>query len=181
MSATSSTSMEELARVVGGRVRDAAARVEFLEEALASTEAAALRASQRERRARAKLEAAMQREREASELLEASAVRESELRDDLEATLRASQAAVAADRRKVAAALKQMHAGAAQTSSTTTLRLAASKSEAASILGVSVDFFDDHVAHELACVRRGRRRLYPLRELERWLDQAAERAFRPRS
>jgi len=54
-------------------------------------------------------------------------------------------------------------------------RLALTKSEAAAAIGVSVDFFDDHVAHELRCVRRGRRRLYPMREIERWLEQEAER------
>jgi hypothetical protein len=54
-------------------------------------------------------------------------------------------------------------------------RLAFNKAEAAVIVGVSVDFFDAHIAHELRCVRRGRRRLYPLREIERWLDAEAER------
>lgn len=55
-------------------------------------------------------------------------------------------------------------------------RLAFNKTEAAELLGVSVDFFDDHIARELKCVHRGRRRLYPLREVERWLDEQAERA-----
>lgn len=54
-------------------------------------------------------------------------------------------------------------------------RLAFSKSEAAKALGVSVDFFDAHIAQELACVRRGRRRLYPMTEIHRWLEWAAER------
>jgi excisionase family DNA binding protein len=53
-------------------------------------------------------------------------------------------------------------------------RLAVNKTEAAEALGVSVDFFDDHIAGELRCVRRGRRRLYPVREIERWLTQEAE-------
>jgi hypothetical protein len=53
--------------------------------------------------------------------------------------------------------------------------LACNKTEAAEALGVTVDVFDEHIAHELACVRRGRRRLYAVRELERWLDQEAER------
>lgn len=57
-----------------------------------------------------------------------------------------------------------------------TPRLAVNKTEAAQALGVSVDFFDAHVAHEVRCVRRGRRRLYPLGELERWLEASAERA-----
>lgn len=57
-----------------------------------------------------------------------------------------------------------------------TPRLALNKTETAEVLGVSVDFFDAHVAHELRCIRRGRRRLYPVREVERWLDEHAERA-----
>jgi excisionase family DNA binding protein len=57
------------------------------------------------------------------------------------------------------------------------LRLALSRAEAAAALGVSVDFFDQHLRHEIRAVRRGRRRLYPVRELERWLDAAATRAL----
>jgi excisionase family DNA binding protein len=53
-------------------------------------------------------------------------------------------------------------------------RLSLSKREAAEALGVSVDFFDEHIAHELRMVRLGRRRLIPVRELERWLDQHAD-------
>ena len=52
-------------------------------------------------------------------------------------------------------------------------RLALSKAEAAHALGVSVDFFEEHVMHEPRIVRRGRRRLIPVRELERWLDESA--------
>lgn len=52
-------------------------------------------------------------------------------------------------------------------------RLALSKSEAAHALGVSVDFLEEHVLHELRIVRRGRRRLIPVRELERWLERHA--------
>ncbi len=52
-------------------------------------------------------------------------------------------------------------------------RLALSKREAARALGVSVDFLEHHVLHELRIVRRGRRRLIPVRELERWLDANA--------
>ena len=52
-------------------------------------------------------------------------------------------------------------------------RLALSKCEAADALGVSVDFLEEHVMHELRIVRRGRRRLIPVRELERWLDENA--------
>jgi excisionase family DNA binding protein len=52
-------------------------------------------------------------------------------------------------------------------------RLALSKTEAAEALGVSVDFFEAHVMPELRIVRRGRRRLVPIRELERWLEDSA--------
>ena len=60
-------------------------------------------------------------------------------------------------------------------SSRATPRLACNRTEAAQALGVSVDFFDEHVSGELSCVRRGRLRLYPIAELERWLERAAER------
>jgi excisionase family DNA binding protein len=52
-------------------------------------------------------------------------------------------------------------------------RLAFSKAEASAALGVSVDFFEQHVMPELRIVRRGRRRLIPLAELERWLAENA--------
>ncbi len=55
-------------------------------------------------------------------------------------------------------------------------RLALSKLEAGTALGVSVDFLEDHVLAELRVVRVGRRRLIPVIELERWLDKHAERA-----
>ena len=54
-----------------------------------------------------------------------------------------------------------------------TARLALTKAEAAFALGVSVDFFERHVMHELRIVRRGRRRLIPMSELEKWLDATA--------
>ncbi len=56
-------------------------------------------------------------------------------------------------------------------------RLALSKCEAADALRVSVDFLEEHVMHELRIVRRGRRRLIPVRELERWLDENAALAI----
>lgn len=58
-------------------------------------------------------------------------------------------------------------------------RLALSKTEAASTLGVSVDFFEQHVMPELRIVRRGRRRLIPVGELRRWLDDSAYRTVDP--
>jgi len=54
-------------------------------------------------------------------------------------------------------------------------RLALGPDEAAAVLGVSRDYFDEHVIHELRIVRRGRRILIALTELERWLDRAAAR------
>jgi excisionase family DNA binding protein len=55
--------------------------------------------------------------------------------------------------------------------------LALSQEEAAEALGVSVQFFVEHVRHELRVVRRGRRRLFPVVELERWLAENASRAL----
>lgn len=60
---------------------------------------------------------------------------------------------------------------------TTTTRLALSPDEAAASLGVSRDYLDRHVLPELRHVRLGRRRLIPVRELERWLDRSSSRAL----
>ena len=56
-------------------------------------------------------------------------------------------------------------------------RLALSPNEAAAALGVSRDYLDEHVAGELRWVRRGRRKFVAVRELERWLEQAAARTL----
>jgi excisionase family DNA binding protein len=53
--------------------------------------------------------------------------------------------------------------------------LALTPTEAAGALGVSLDFFNEHVAHELRWVHRGRKRLVAVAELGRWLDEHAER------
>ena len=53
-------------------------------------------------------------------------------------------------------------------------RLVLAKAEAAEALGVSIDFLEQHVMPELRVVRRGRRRLIPIRELERWVEENAE-------
>ena len=45
--------------------------------------------------------------------------------------------------------------------------------EAAEALSVSRDFLDQHVRHELHVIRRGRKVLVSIRELERWLEQSA--------
>jgi excisionase family DNA binding protein len=52
-------------------------------------------------------------------------------------------------------------------------RLALSPDEAAAVLGVSRDYFDEHILPELHVVRRGRRILIALAELERWLHRNA--------
>lgn len=51
--------------------------------------------------------------------------------------------------------------------------LAVSPDGAAALLDCSRDFFDAHVRPELRVVRRGRRILVPVAELERWLAQNA--------
>ncbi len=56
-------------------------------------------------------------------------------------------------------------------------RLALSPDEAAQALGVSRDYLDEHVGHELRWVRRGRRRFVSIAELEKWLDRSAERTL----
>ena len=45
--------------------------------------------------------------------------------------------------------------------------------EAAQSLGVSADYFMEHIAPDLRIVRRGRRRIIPAAELDRWLEEAA--------
>lgn len=56
-------------------------------------------------------------------------------------------------------------------------RLALSPDEAASSLGVSRDYLDEHIAAELRWVRRGRRKFVAIRELELWLDRASGRTL----
>jgi excisionase family DNA binding protein len=56
-------------------------------------------------------------------------------------------------------------------------KLAYSLDEAAEALGVSRDYFDDHIRHELKLVRRGRRVFVAKTALQAWLDQAGERVL----
>ena len=56
-------------------------------------------------------------------------------------------------------------------------RLALSPNEAATSLGVSRDYFDEHVGLELRWIRRGRRKFVPIRELEQWLERSAARTL----
>lgn len=60
-------------------------------------------------------------------------------------------------------------------------RLALTYLEASECLGVSADFFREHVAPDLRVVRRGRKKLVSVRELERWLDENAARVFEEQS
>jgi hypothetical protein len=50
-------------------------------------------------------------------------------------------------------------------------RLALTREEAAAALGMSINSFERHVQPELRLVRRGKLRLIPVREIERWLDE----------
>lgn len=55
-------------------------------------------------------------------------------------------------------------------------RLCVKPDEAAEILGVSRDFFDEHIKPELRIIRRGSKTiLIPVVELERWVDHSAAR------
>ena len=55
-------------------------------------------------------------------------------------------------------------------------RLSVSPGEAAQMLGVSRDFFDEHIKPELRIVRRGSKTiLIAVAELERWLEKSASR------
>jgi hypothetical protein len=56
-------------------------------------------------------------------------------------------------------------------------RIALTPPEAAAAIGVGPDFFDANVAPELRLVRRGRKRLVPVAELERWTAENAERVL----
>ncbi len=53
-------------------------------------------------------------------------------------------------------------------------RLALTPSEAAAAIGVGEDFFSEHVRPELQLIRRGRKVLVPVAELERWMAANAE-------
>jgi hypothetical protein len=52
--------------------------------------------------------------------------------------------------------------------------VAVTRAEAARSLGVSINSFERHVQPELRIVRRGKLRLIPVREIERWLEENAE-------
>ncbi len=53
-------------------------------------------------------------------------------------------------------------------------RFALTRAEAARSLGLSVDSFERYCQPDLKLVRRGRLRLVPVSELERWVRENAE-------
>jgi hypothetical protein len=55
------------------------------------------------------------------------------------------------------------------------LRLALTREEAAESLGIGLTSFKEQVQPHLRIVRRGKLRMIPVPELERWLDENAER------
>lgn len=56
-------------------------------------------------------------------------------------------------------------------------RLALTKSEAATSLGMSVDSLERHVLPHLRLVRRGKLVLIPATELAAWIEREAERTL----
>lgn len=56
-------------------------------------------------------------------------------------------------------------------------RIALTKAEAAASIGMSVDSFERHVMPNIKMVRRGKIRLAPIAELERWVRENAEPLF----
>jgi excisionase family DNA binding protein len=56
-------------------------------------------------------------------------------------------------------------------------RLGLSREEAAAALGMSLDSFERHVQPSIRMCRLGRMRLVPVSELQRWLEENAERTL----
>lgn len=54
-------------------------------------------------------------------------------------------------------------------------RVALTREEAAAALGMSLTAFEEYVQPEIRLIRRGRLRLVPIRELERWAEETARR------
>jgi hypothetical protein len=53
--------------------------------------------------------------------------------------------------------------------------LALRRADAAAALGMSLDSFERYVQPDVRCIRRGRLRLVPVTELQRWADENAEK------
>ncbi len=60
-------------------------------------------------------------------------------------------------------------------------RLALTREEAAASIGMGLDSFERHVQPSIRLVRLGRMRLVPILELERWLDDNAQRTITERT
>lgn len=58
-------------------------------------------------------------------------------------------------------------------STTPVPRLALTRHEAAEALGMGVTSFEQYVQPQVRAVRQGKLRLFPVRELERWLKENA--------
>lgn len=74
-------------------------------------------------------------------------------------------------------ALAHMRAGTLPSEGTTVApvpRVALTRAEAAASLGMGLDSFERHVQPALRMIRRGRLRLVPVSELERWANATAE-------
>ncbi len=56
-------------------------------------------------------------------------------------------------------------------------RVALTRAEAATSVGVSVDFFEQHIQPDLRVIREGRKVLIPVAELERWVTERANRTL----
>jgi excisionase family DNA binding protein len=56
-------------------------------------------------------------------------------------------------------------------------RLGLTREEAAASLGMSLDSFERHVQPSIRMCRLGRMRLVPVSELQRWLEDNAERTL----
>jgi hypothetical protein len=51
------------------------------------------------------------------------------------------------------------------------------RDQAAQLLGCSLDSFERHIQPDLKLVRKGKLRLVPVSELERWVSENAERTL----
>lgn len=59
-------------------------------------------------------------------------------------------------------------------------RYALTRAEAAESLGMSLDSFERHVQSEVRLIHRGKLRLVPASELERWAERNAEHVLGPK-
>jgi predicted site-specific integrase-resolvase len=61
----------------------------------------------------------------------------------------------------------------AQTDSPSPPRLALTRQEAAEAIGVSLDTFERYCQGAIRCVYIGSKRIYPIDEIQKWLDREA--------